>query len=96
MSYYFLVSIRVTDPDKYADYRANVSATIEAHGGRYLVRGGEAQAFEGEHDPRTRVVVLEFPDRAAAERWWSSPEYAEVKKLRANAAQMTIVGVEGV
>lgn len=96
MSYYMLVSIEVLDPERYAEYRANVSATIESHGGRYLVRGGEATPFEGPHDDEIRHVVLEFPDRTTAERWWISPDYAEVKKLREGAARMTIVGVEGI
>ena len=33
-----------------------------------------------------RFVVLEFPDAAAARRWYDSPEYAAARTIRQEAS----------
>ena len=43
--------------------------------------------LEGEHDGR-RLIVFEFPSMEALRAFWQSPEYAEVKRLRAGAARI--------
>jgi uncharacterized protein (DUF1330 family) len=40
-------------------------------------------------------VILEFPDAQRAKAWWSSPEYAEAKKLRHATAHSKMLLVEG-
>ena len=42
------------------------------------MRGGAPEGLEGDWDP-SRVVVLEFPDRAAARRWIESDAYAPLR-----------------
>ena len=37
MAAYIIATIEVTDPEKFEVYRGQVPATIEKHGGRYLV-----------------------------------------------------------
>ena len=95
MAYYLLISAEITDTDKYAGYREAVTPLITHFGGRYLVRGGDAEAFAGEYDGK-RLVVLEFESKQAARTFWDSPEYAEVSKLREGASTGNVVGVEGV
>lgn len=95
MPAYMIVQLKVTDPDKFAGYRAAVPAVVEAFGGRYLVRGGAVQVLEGSHDGR-RVVVFEFPSVEAIKRFWNSPEYAKVKPLRENAAEVDAWIIPGV
>ena len=41
MAAYVIATLEVTDPKKFEVYRGQVPATIEKHGGRYLVRGGD-------------------------------------------------------
>jgi uncharacterized protein (DUF1330 family) len=94
MPAYILAHIRVTDPERFAQYRAAVPAVIAQYGGRYLVRGGEAAALEGAHDGR-RLVVVEFPSDEAARRFWDSPDYARMKKLREGAAEFEAMLVPG-
>jgi uncharacterized protein (DUF1330 family) len=95
MPAYVVARIKVNDPEAYAAYRAAAPATIEAAGGRYLVRGGEATAVEGAPDPR-RLVILEFPDRAAAQAWLEGPYRTEVRPLRLNGvAEMDAELVDG-
>lgn len=95
MPAYLLANIEVTDQAGFERYRAAVPAVIARHGGRYLVRGGASEVVEGAF-PAQRFVVLEFPDRATAEAFWASADYAECKKLREGAATMNVVIVEGI
>ena len=96
MPCYSVGHITVTNPEAYKEYVAQVPATIAAHGGRYLVRGGHATDVEGKM-PHDRHVVLEFPSREALEGWYNSPEYQAILPIRlANSTGvMTIVdGIE--
>ena len=95
MAYYLMIEADVTDPERYALYRQAVTPLIERCGGRFLVRGGEVEVFEGEYNGRRRVVI-EFESQQAARAFWHSPEYAEVKKLREGAGVGVVIGVEGV
>jgi uncharacterized protein (DUF1330 family) len=95
MSAYVIVEVDVTDPEQYARYREAVPASLEANGGRFLIRGGETVTLEGDWDPK-RVVVVEFDDLEAAKRWYDSPEYLKARDIRAGAATMRMVAVAGV
>ncbi|MCZ2134207.1 MAG: DUF1330 domain-containing protein [Burkholderiales bacterium] len=95
MSAYTIVSIRVTDPEKYAAYMALSDAAVAAAGGRFLVRGGNPKVMEGEW-PRPRVVVTEFPDRAAAEAFYESALYVKARAEREGAAEFSMIVVDGV
>lgn len=85
MSGYVITNFQVTDAELYASYAARASATIAAHGGEYLARGGATHTLEGEV-PAGRVVVIRFPSVEAATAWYYSPEYAELRAIRQKAA----------
>ena len=95
MAAYFIVEIDVQDPAAFEEYRTKVPATIERHGGKYLVRGGRQETIEGEWHPK-RIVLLEFPSVEQARRWYDSEEYRPLKALRRRTARGHIVLVEGV
>ena len=95
MAAYVIVDIEVTDPAGYDEYRQRVPATLAAHGGRFLVRGGALEVVEGSWRPR-RLVVLEFPSLAQARRWYDSEEYREPKAMRLRTSKANVVFVEGV
>jgi uncharacterized protein (DUF1330 family) len=95
MPAYVIVETDVTDPERYEQYKAATPAAIAAGGGRFLVRGGEYTVLEGDWHP-SRLVVLEFEDLAAVERWYESEPYQAAKKLREGAARMHMVAVQGV
>ena len=90
-----IVDIEVLDPIPYEDYKRLASDAIAAHGGRYLVRGGNSEVLDGEWQPR-RLVVLEFDSVEKAKAWRNSPQYAEAKKVRDACARVNMVVVEGV
>jgi uncharacterized protein (DUF1330 family) len=95
MSALIIVDIEVTDPVLYEDYKRLASASIAAHRGRYLVRGGRSEVLDGEWVPR-RLVVLEFDSVEQAKAWRDSPEYGEAKKVREKCARSNMIVVEGV
>ena len=94
MPAYVIADVDVTDPARYAEYRQRVPATVAAYGGRFLVRGGACDVVEGDWRPG-RVVVIEFPDMAAAKAWYGSAEYGPLVKLRQSASTGSLLLIEG-
>jgi uncharacterized protein (DUF1330 family) len=94
MPAYVVVNVEVHDPKRYEEYKALAPASIAAHGGRYLARGGEAEVLEGAYQPR-RFVILEFPSVERARTWWACAEYGRAKALRQAAATTDMILVEG-
>jgi uncharacterized protein (DUF1330 family) len=92
---YLVASIDVRDPERYEGYKSAASASIVAHGGKYLVRGGQIVRLEGRWHPK-RFVVVEFPSSAEAKQWWESIDYAGPKRLRQSCAETDMFIVEGV
>ena len=95
MSAYVIAEIEVTDPETFEEYRSLVPPTIEAFGGRYVVRGGAIEGREGGWQPK-RIVVIEFDDAARATAWHDSDLYAPARALREASARTRMIVVEGV
>ena len=91
---YIISRVDVVDPGAYAHYAAAATKVIAEHGGRLLARGGRWEALEG--PARARNVVLEFEDYETARRYYHSQQYQAAQALRAGAAQIEMVLVEGV
>jgi uncharacterized protein (DUF1330 family) len=77
----------------YQAYKEAVEPNILAAGGRYVVRGGDAELLEGTL-PARRSVILEFPSRQSALDWYRSEDYTEIKKLREVTARATMYVVD--
>jgi uncharacterized protein (DUF1330 family) len=92
---YVIAEITVTDPEAYKQYAAAVAPVVAKLGGRYIVRGGQTVAEEGE-PPSGRIVVIEFDDLAAARSFEGSPDYQAVAPLRRKAAHSRVFLVEGI
>src|ERR1700692_21462 len=74
---YVIAEITVTDPEAYKQYAASVQSIAAKLGGKYLVRGGQTVAVEGE-PPAARIVVIEFDSLAAARSFEDSPDYQAI------------------
>ena len=94
MAAYWVVKVRVTDPEAYGEYVKRVPPVVQQFGGRALVRGGAAETLEGEDYPRT--VVVEFESFAQAKACYDSPEYQEAKTYADGASERIFTIVEGV
>lgn len=95
MTAYIIARINVTDWEQYQHYMAATPPTIEKYGGRFISRGGDLVTLEGPEET-CRVVLLEFPSVEQATAFYQSPEYQQAKTLRAGAASMEMVVVEGI
>lgn len=94
MAAYVVVEVDVHDRERYDHYKTLAPPAISQYGGRYIVRGGKCETLEGSWNP-SRFVILEFENAERARAWWSSPEYAEAKKLRQATATTEMLLVEG-
>jgi uncharacterized protein (DUF1330 family) len=95
MAAYLVVDIAVHDPAAYEAYKQGVPPLIEKYGGRYLVRGGAVEVLEGAWQP-ARLVVVEFPDTAAAKAFLEAPEYAALRAARQASTHSNLLVVQGV
>lgn len=95
MAAYVIVEMTVTDAVRIEDYRKLAGASVVAYGGKFLVRGGKTEVFDGDWNPQ-RIVVIEFPGMQQAKRWRSSPEYGKACEIRDRAAKTRMLLVEGV
>lgn len=94
MAAYIVVEVDVKDPERYADYRAMVPASLEVYGGKFLVRGGAVERLEGDWEP-SRFVIIEFDSVDQAKRWWDSDEYRQARNLRQATSDTKMIVVEG-
>jgi uncharacterized protein (DUF1330 family) len=94
MPAYIISDVTLFDTPEREMYRSRAAAAIKLHGGRYLVRGGGIEVLEGGWDPDA-IVVVEFPDLAAARAWYASPEYAEALAVRDKALRRNLILVDG-
>ena len=95
MKAYCIVYEIIDDPKTFEEYRSQVMPTIEAYGGKFLVRGGTFTALEGEM-PFQRIAMLEFPSRKAAEDWYHSPEYQGILPFRLKSSRCQFILADGV
>jgi uncharacterized protein (DUF1330 family) len=95
MAAYVIAEIDITDATAYEEYRTKVPEVISKYGGRYIVRGGKVESMEGGWQPK-RLAVLEFPSMEQALKFYRSPEYAPLIKLRQKASRGKMIAVEGV
>lgn len=93
MPAYIIADVKVTDPVRYDEYRPLAAAAIAAHGGRYLARGGTTVRLEG-REPN-RIVILEFPDLATAQRFHDSEQYRLARAKREGACEPNLLIVDG-
>lgn len=95
MSAYIISDVTIREREAFEAYRTRAAASIAAHGGRYLVRGGDVETMEGNWQPGP-LIVVEFPDIEAARRWYRSDEYAAALEVRDAALSRNLILVEGI
>lgn len=94
MAGYIVADIEVTNPEEYRRYTQQVQATIDKHGGKFLVRGGQHETIEGDWQAK-RVVIIEFPSVEQAKVWYNSPEYSAIAGIRQHSSISRIILVQG-
>ena len=95
MAAFLIVDTKINNEQAYEEYKIRAKLIVESYGGEYLVRGGYTTVSENELWTPTRLVVVRFPSREAAENFLSCDEYAPLKALRQKHAQTTMSIVDG-
>jgi uncharacterized protein (DUF1330 family) len=90
---YWIGRVDVNNDEGYTPYAAANAAIFKKFGGKFVIRAGKFEAPEG--TARSRNVVIEFPDYAAALACYRSPEYQENIKRRLPHSTADILIIEG-
>jgi uncharacterized protein (DUF1330 family) len=75
-------------------YMREIDDTLTPFGGEFIVHGGQVDAKEGQWDGA--LVIIRFPSRDAAARWYESADYQRILPLRVNNSTSMAAFVEGV
>tara|TARA_B100000941_G_scaffold134698_1_gene95548 strand:- start:102 stop:389 length:288 start_codon:yes stop_codon:yes gene_type:complete len=92
---YVIFNIDIKKPNEYKEYVEKVTPIANKFGGKYIVRGGEAEVIEGTWTyPRT--IIIKFPSYEKALEWYSSEEYKPIKKIRLDNSVSNGMIIKGV
>ncbi len=93
---YLFIKTKIHDPEQYAKYVAEVRKLAGSKGSRYIVRSQPVEVLEGSPEQWGDFLLLvsEWPSLEAARDFWNSPEYREVRELRADAGEVHVVLAE--
>jgi uncharacterized protein (DUF1330 family) len=92
---YAFAHLRSVDQNaEIVDYLRRIDGTLDPFDGRFAVHGVVPEVLEGEW-PGV-IVVIAFPDLAAARAWYDSPAYQEILPLRTRNSDGVTMIVNGV
>lgn len=95
MPAYLIVTAVLHDRQAFLDgYGAAAAELVQSLGACYRLMRPDGQVLEGDGPDRVSVVIEEWPDKETVLRFWNSPEYAEVRRLREGLADCRVVLVE--
>ena len=75
-------------------YLEAIDATLAPYQGRFIIHGGRQDELEG--SGAGDLIVIGFPDRAAARSWYESPAYQAIVPLRRANAEGHVFLIDGV
>lgn len=90
---YLTTTITLKDMTKMQEYGAKAQPILAAHGGEPVVMGRVSSILCGAAGHQMEVV-FRFPDAAAIETWYNSPDYQALVPLRDEAADVVFKIVE--
>ena len=96
MAVYQIGDVDIHNMEEYKKYMEKVKPMIESYDGEYLIRGGEIDSLETSLWKPTRMVLVKFPNKKLAMKWYNSDEYRPYKKIRLENATSNILFIEGV
>ena len=75
MPTYSVLAVTPKNEDWIPDYLPIANALVAKHGGRYLARTAHHAQVEGDTQPAALRILLEWPNKEAAENFMADPEY---------------------
>ncbi len=95
MKAYLIVTLTVHDQTMFGEYRKQVGDTAKPFEGQFLAAGGKRTVLEGQWE-HPGIVIVEFPSRESAERWYESAAYQEIIGLRLKSSRGSMVILVGI
>jgi len=89
MGVFVIGQIRITDQEKWNDYKSQVQSTLEPYGGKVLLRGTCIDSFVGTTD-YPDVVAIEFDSVEKAKEWYHSFAYQSLVPIREKGAEIIL------
>lgn len=86
----FIAQITIKDPKLYQQYIDGFYKVFNKYKGKILSVDDNPKPIEGEK-LHTRIVIIQFPNEIEFEKWYYSPEYQELAKLRWKASDANII-----
>ena len=98
MKAYMFIKTKVTNREQYVKYVQAAQPLGESCGRKFIVFSRPIEVLEGSaetvDDGDYYMMVSEWPSAEAAREFWNSDKYADVKKLREGAGEVTVVLAE--
>lgn len=82
MALYALNLFDLAENDLYRQYSRRSVSAVGKHGGRVVALGKLSGAVEGDTEPRSAMVLVEWPSREAFQDFLDDPEHADLHPLR--------------
>lgn len=95
MCVYIIAQLIFTDRVSYDRYKSRFLGVLRAFDGQLLVADENPQVLEGTWTSE-KLIVLSFPDEAAAFEFSNSPEYKEIAKDRIAGAKAIVLLAKGI
>lgn len=93
-AYAIFIKNKTLNPDELKTYGQMAGAARGDHQITPLAYYGPLEVLEG--DSAEGVVLLQFPDMAAAKAWYDSPAYQAAKRHRLKGADYRVILAEGI
>jgi len=94
MTVYLINNMTIHDRAEYDTYLRAFMAVFRRFDGRVLVAQDAPSPLEGAW-PYDRTIILSFPSREEALRWYESPEYRAIVVHRFNGTNSNVVMLDG-
>jgi uncharacterized protein (DUF1330 family) len=91
---YLVIDDEVTDAEGFGAYGQVARPLVAQYGGVFRAAARGPEVLEGDPHPKG-VALIEFPSMERLRAFWTSPEHAEVKGLRAGKATFAVRAVDG-
>jgi uncharacterized protein (DUF1330 family) len=91
---YIVSNMTIHDRAEYDTYLRAFLGVFRRFDGEILAAQDGPEPVEGAW-PYDRTILLRFPSREAAQRWYESPEYREIARHRRNGTKSNVVILDG-
>ena len=92
MGIFIIAQLRFKERDRYDRYQAKFAEVFGKSLGKLIAADDAPHVLEGQNGP-DKIVILEFPDKAAADEFHNSPEYQEIALDRKAGADALVLQI---